>query len=200
MKLNNYFAHETAVIDEGAMIGFGTKIWHFCHVMNSAKIGQECILGQNVMVASNVEIGDSVKIQNNVSVYEGVTIEDDVFIGPSVVFTNVKNPRSFINRKNDFKGTIVQKGASIGANATIICGNTIGQYALIGAGTVVTKDVKPYSLVIGNPMQQVGWVSESGNPLNFNIGEFATCPESGQKYQLKDHQVSKLQVIILDEG
>lgn len=200
MKSNNHFAHETAVIDEGAIIGAGTKIWHFCHVMNSAKIGQSCILGQNVMVASNVEIGDCVKIQNNVSVYEGVTIEDDVFIGPSVVFTNIKNPRSFINRKSEFKTTIVKKGASIGANATILCGNTIGKYALIGAGTVVTKDVKAYSLVAGNPMKHIGWVSEFGQNLNFNINDTAKCSESGQLYRLLNNQVFNLGDNSLNEG
>lgn len=200
MKLNNYFAHETAVIDEGAVIGFGTKIWHFCHVMNSAKIGKDCILGQNVMVATNVEIGDSVKIQNNVSVYEGVTIEDDVFVGPSVVFTNIKNPRSFINRKTEFKTTIIKKGASIGANATILCGNTVGKYALIGAGTVVTKDVKAYSIVVGNPMKHIGWVSEFGQSLNFNISDTAKCSESGHLYRLLDNQVFNLGDNSLNEG
>lgn len=200
MKLNNYFAHETAVIDEGAVIGFGTKIWHFCHVMNSAKIGKDCILGQNVMVATNVEIGDSVKIQNNVSVYEGVTIEDDVFVGPSVVFTNIKNPRSFINRKTEFKTTIIKKGASIGANATILCGNTVGKYALIGAGTVVTKDVKAYSIVVGNPMKHIGWVSEFGQSLNFNISDTAKCSESGQLYRLLNNQVFNLGDNSLNEG
>lgn len=191
MKSNSYFVHETSVIDAGATIGAETKIWHFCHVMSGAKIGEKCSLGQNVMVASNVEIGNGVKIQNNVSIYEGVTLEDDVFIGPSVVFTNIKNPRSFINRKMAFKKTLVAKGASIGANATILCGNSIGEYALIGAGAVVTKDVKAYSLMIGNPMKQVGWVSEYGQVLNFNIGNFAKCPESGQLYQLSDNQVSR---------
>lgn len=200
MKLNNYFAHETAVIDEGTIIGFGTKIWHFCHVMNSARIGKDCILGQNVMVATNVEIGDNVKIQNNVSVYEGVTIEDDVFVGPSVVFTNIKNPRSFINRKTEFKTTIIKKGVSIGANATILCGNTIGKYALIGAGTVVTKDVKAYSLVVGNPMKHIGWVSEFGCNLNFNISDTAKCSESGQLYRLLNNQVFNLGDNSLNEG
>lgn len=192
MKSNSYFAHGTAVIDDGAIIGAGTKIWHFCHVMSGAKIGENCNLGQNVMIASNVEIGNGVKIQNNVSVYEGVTVGDDVFIGPSVVFTNIKNPRSFINRKNEFKKTILKKGASIGANVTVLCGNTIAQYALVGAGTVVTKNVEAYSLVLGNPMKHVGWVSEFGHTLNFDVRDIAECPESGQTYQLLNNQVFKL--------
>lgn len=200
MKSISYFAHETAVIDEGAIIGFGTKIWHFCHVMSGAKIGSDCILGQNVMVANSVEIGNNVKIQNNVSVYEGVTLKDDVFIGPSVVFTNVKNPRSFLNRKSEIKKTIIHTGVSIGANATIICGNTIAQYAFVGAGTVVSKDVRPYSLVIGNPMKHVGWVSEYGHALNFEMGEIAGCPESGQLYRLLDNQVFKLDNTSPNEG
>lgn len=195
-----YFVHETAVIDEGAKIGAGTKIWHFCHVMSAAKIGSNCILGQNVMVADHVEIGNDVKIQNNVSVYDGVTIKDDVFIGPSVVFTNVKNPRSFVNRKAEFKQTIIEKGTTIGANATILCGNYIGAYAFVGAGSVVTKDVKPYSLVVGNPATHRGWVSEYGQTLNFNVGNFATCPESGEAYQLLDNQVSKLQEVVTNES
>ncbi len=200
MKSNSYFAHETAVIDRGATIGAGAKIWHFCHVMSGAKIGENCSLGQNVMVANNVEIGNGVKIQNNVSVYEGVTVEDDVFIGPSVVFTNVKNPRSFIDRKKEFKKTIIHKGASIGANVTVLCGNTIGKYALIGAGSVVTKNVGAYSLVIGNPMKQVGWVSEFGHALDFDMGEITTCPESGQTYRLLNNQVFKLDNLISYEG
>lgn len=200
MKSNSYFAHETAVIDEGAAIGAGTKIWHFCHVMNGAKIGENCNLGQNVMIASNVEIGNGVKIQNNVSVYEGVTLEDDVFIGPSVVFTNVKNPRSFVNRKTEFKKTMIHKGASIGANVTVLCGNTIAQYALVGAGAVVTKNVAAYSMVLGNPMKHVGWVSEFGHALNFDAGEIAECPESGQTYQLLNNQVFKLDNLITNEG
>lgn len=187
-----YFAHETAIIDEGAAIGTGTKIWHFCHIMSKAKIGNNCNIGQNVMIANQVEIGNGVKVQNNVSVYEGVVLEDDVFIGPSVVFTNVKNPRSFINRKEQFVKTLVRKGASIGANATIICGNTIGNYALVGAGAVITKEVKPYSLVMGNPAEHVGWVSEYGHTLNFNVSQITACPESGEKYQLVDNQITKI--------
>ncbi|WAC41460.1 acyltransferase [Pedobacter sp. SL55] len=196
----NYFVHETAVVDEGAKIGAGTKIWHFCHIMPHAKIGSNCSLGQNVMIADQVEIGNGVKIQNNVSVYEGVMLEDDVFIGPSVVFTNVKNPRSFINRKAEFKKTVVKKGASIGANATIVCGNTIGSYAFVAAGTVITKDVKPYSLVMGNPAVHVGWVSEHGHTLNFNVSNVTQCPESGEKYQLVDNQITKLAQIGIEEN
>lgn len=188
----NYFVHETAVVDEGAKIGAGTKIWHFCHIMPQAKIGDNCSLGQNVMIADEVEIGNGVKIQNNVSVYHGVILEDDVFVGPSVVFTNVKNPRSFINRKEEFKKTIIRKGASIGANATIVCGYTVGSYAFIAAGAVVTKDVKPYSLVMGNPAVHVGWVSEYGHTLNFIVSNITQCPESGEKYQLVDNQITKI--------
>lgn len=157
-----YYAHPTAVIDDGASIGEGTKVWHFCHIMPDCKIGDNCILGQNVMIASNVVIGNGVKIQNNVSVYEGVMVEDDVFIGPSAVFTNVINPRSAINRKNEFKKTLIKKGATIGANATILCGIEIGQYAFIGAGSVVTKNVKDFALVMGNPARQTGWMTEAG--------------------------------------
>lgn len=188
----DYFVHETAVIGEEAIVGNGTKIWHFSHVMAGACIGENCILGQNVMVASKVKVGNGVKIQNNVSIYEGVQIKDDVFIGPSVVFTNVLNPRSFVNRKSEFKETIIHKAASIGANATIICGNTIGQYALIGAGSVVTKNVRAYALVVGNPAKQVAWVSEYGNKLKFNLEGIARCPEEGQIYQLANDQVCKL--------
>lgn len=190
--LNNYFAHETAVIDEGAMIGDQSKIWHFCHVMSGAKIGQRCILGQNVMIAGNVVVGDGVKIQNNVSVYEGVLIERNAFIGPSVVFTNVSTPRSFVNRKDKFLITKVGEGASIGANATIICGNSIGNFAMVGAGSVVTKNVLPYALVVGNPAKQVGWVSEFGRTLNFNVGDIALCPETKEAYQLKNNQIIKV--------
>lgn len=190
--MSKFFIHETSVIDEGAMIGAGTKIWHFSHVMAKAIIGENCILGQNVMVANNVILGKGVKIQNNVSVYDGVVVENDVFIGPSVVFTNVKVPRSFINRKDQFLKTNVGKGVTIGANATIICGIAIGAYAMIGAGAVVTKDVKAYSLVIGNPAKHVGWVSEYGIVLNFNVGEIATCSESNEKYKLVESQLIKL--------
>lgn len=188
----NYFVHETAVIDEGAQIGDGTKIWHFCHVMSSSLIGENCILGQNVMVANNVVLGNGVKVQNNVSIYNGVEIEDDVFIGPSVVFTNVKVPRSFIERKNQFSKTQIRKGATIGANATIICGISIGSYAMIGAGAVVTKDVKPYALMVGNPAKQIGWVSKRGNVLDFETSTIATCIESGEQYQVVNNHLVQL--------
>ena len=188
----DYFAHETAVIDEGSTIGKDTKIWHFSHVMPNATIGEKCNLGQNVVVSPDVILGKNVKVQNNVSIYTGVICEDDVFLGPSMVFTNVINPRSAVNRKEEFKNTLVEKGASIGANATVICGNTIGKYALIGAGAVITKEVKPYALVVGNPAQQIGWVSEYGHRLHFNDDGIATCPESKEQYQLKDDTVQKI--------
>ena len=175
-----YYAHKTAIIDEGAQIGSGTKIWHFSHVMSSAEIGENCVLGQNVFVGNRVKLGNKVKVQNNVSVYEGVVCEDDVFLGPSMVFTNVINPRSAIERKNEFKPTLVKKGASIGANTTIICGVTLGEYCMIGAGAVVTKDVKPYALMTGVPAKQTGWVSRAGNVL----GKDLICPETGEKYEL----------------
>lgn len=190
--MKNYFAHETAVLDEGCRIGDGTHIWHFTHVMAEAFVGKNCVLGQNVMVANRVTIGDNVKIQNNVSVYEGVTCEDNVFLGPSVVFTNVINPRAFIERKHEFRPTLVKKGASIGANATIVCGHTIGQYALVGAGAVVTHDVPDYALVTGNPARQTGWVSEYGCRLSFDNNGEAVCPESGQTYQLINNQVRRI--------
>lgn len=190
--MKNYFAHETAVLDEGCRIGDGTRIWHFTHVMAEAFVGKNCVLGQNVMVANRVTIGDNVKIQNNVSVYEGVTCEDNVFLGPSVVFTNVINPRAFIERKHEFRPTLVKKGASIGANATIVCGHTIGQYALVGAGAVVTHDVPDYALVTGNPARQTGWVSEYGCRLSFDNNGEAVCPESGQTYQLINNQVRRI--------
>lgn len=190
--ITSYFIHETAVIDDNVSVGKGTKIWHFSHVMSGVVIGENCILGQNVMIGAKVNIGNGVKIQNNVSVYEGLVIDDEVFIGPSVVFTNVKNPRSFLSRKNQFLQTKIEKGASIGANATIICGNKIGSYAMIGAGSVVTKDVAAYSLVVGNPAQQVGWVGEYGHILDFNAKNLATCPESNQKYRLECNQVFKI--------
>src|SRR5680860_733085 len=186
---NNYFAHETAVIDEGCDIGKGTKIWHFSHIMPNSKIGENCNIGQNVVVSPGVILGRNVKVQNNVSIYSGVICEDDVFLGPSMVFTNVINPRSAIIRKDEYQQTLVKKGASIGANATIICGNEIGEYALIGAASVVTKSVLPYALVVGNPSKQIGWVSEYGHRLNFNENGFATCEESGEKYQLKIKEV-----------
>jgi UDP-2-acetamido-3-amino-2,3-dideoxy-glucuronate N-acetyltransferase len=179
----NYFAHPTAVIDEGCGIGEGTKIWHFTHLMPGCKIGRDCILGQNVMVASNVKLGNNVKVQNNVSIYEGVICEDDVFLGPSMVFTNVINPRSAISRKHEYLQTLVRKGATIGANATIICGNEIGEYAFIGAGAVVTKPVPAYALVTGNPATQTGWMSKYGCRLEFK-NNIAVCKESGEKYPL----------------
>jgi len=182
--------HPTAVVDDGAIIGENTYIWHFCHLMPGARLGSNCILGQNVFVDNNVEIGDGVKIQNNVSVYNGVKISDKVFIGPSVVFTNVINPRSFIERKSEFKPTLIQEGATIGANSTIICGISIGRYSMIGAGAVVTRSVLPFSLVTGNPATQQGWVSEAGGKLEFKNGK-AHCPVSGNLYQLIDGNVSK---------
>ena len=181
----------SSVIDEGAQIGDGTNIWHFCHVMPTTVIGKNCNIGQNVFIDNNVVIGNGVKIQNNVSVYNGVTCEDDVFIGPSVVFTNVLNPRSAIERKNEFKKTVVRKGASIGANATIVCGNEIGQYAMIGAGAVITKPVKAYALVVGNPAKQIGWVSEYGNRLVFEERGNAICMESGEEYYLDNENLVK---------
>lgn len=191
--MNDYFAHKTAILDEGCRIGEGTRIWHFTHIMSEAVIGKNCVLGQNVMVANRVTIGDNVKIQNNVSVYEGVICEDDVFLGPSMVFTNVINPRAFIERKHEFRPTLVKKGATIGANATIVCGHTIGRYALIGAGAVVTHDVPDYALITGNPGRQAGWVSEYGCRLVFNEEGIAVCPESGQCYQLSENQVIRIE-------
>jgi UDP-2-acetamido-3-amino-2,3-dideoxy-glucuronate N-acetyltransferase len=188
----DYFAHATAVIDDHCQIGKDTKIWHFSHIMPGCIIGNGCNLGQNVVVSPDVVLGNNVKVQNNVSIYTGVICEDDVFLGPSMVFTNVINPRSAINRKNEYLKTLVKKGATIGANATVVCGNTIGEFAFIGAGTVVTKEVLPYGLVVGNPAKQVGWVSEYGHTLNFNVDGFATCKESGEKYQLKNNSVLKL--------
>lgn len=191
---NHYFAHETAVIDEGASIGAGTKIWHFSHIMPKAILGEKCNLGQNVVISPDVSLGNNVKVQNNVSIYTGVTCEDDVFLGPSMVFTNVINPRSAINRRDQYLKTHVGKGASIGANATIICGNNIGAYALIGAGAVITKSVPPYGLVVGNPASQIGWVSEYGHRLHFDKKGKATCPESQQTYRLINQQVQKIDV------
>lgn len=191
-NMADYFAHETAVIDEGCEIGKGTKIWHFSHIMPNSKIGENCNIGQNVVVSPHVILGKNVKVQNNVSIYSGVICEDDVFLGPSMVFTNVINPRSAIIRKDEYKETLVKKGASIGANATIICGNEIGEYALIGAGAVVTKPVLPYALVVGNPSKQIGWISEYGHRLNFDETGFATCVESGEKYRLINNKVQKI--------
>jgi UDP-2-acetamido-3-amino-2,3-dideoxy-glucuronate N-acetyltransferase len=184
------FIHPTAVIDEGAQIGAGTRIWHFSHLMPGCILGEKCNIGQNVYIDKNVVIGNRVKIQNNVSVYNGVTLEDDVFIGPSAVFTNVINPRSFIERKDEFRRTIVRKGASIGANATIVCGIEIGSYAMIGAGAVITKDVPAYGLLVGNPAVRTGWVSEAGHKLAFDINGFAHCPGSDQTYLLQNETVS----------
>ena len=186
-----YFAHETAVIDEGCTIGKGTKIWHFSHIMSHCMIGENCNIGQNVVVSPDVVLGRNVKVQNNVSIYTGVTCEEDVFLGPSMVFTNIINPRSHIIRKEQYSRTLVRKGASIGANATIVCGNEIGEYAFIGAGAVVTKNVMPYALIVGNPGRHVGWMSEYGHRLEFGEGGIAECPESHEKYQLKDGKVSK---------
>jgi len=188
----NYFAHETAVIDEGCEIGNGTKIWHFSHIMSGCSIGECCNIGQNVVISPYVKLGRNVKIQNNVSVYTGVVCEDDVFLGPSMVFTNVINPRSHVSRKNEYAKTLVRKGASIGANATVVCGTEIGKYALIGAGAVVTKSVKPYALVIGNPARQTGWVSEYGHKLHFNEQGIAFCPETNQQYQLNEGEVKRI--------
>lgn len=185
----SYFKHSSAIIDEGAQIGSKTKVWHFSHIMGTATVGDSCILGQNVFVGSNVRIGNRVKIQNNVSVYSGVEVEDDVFIGPSAVFTNVLEPRSFIEQK-DFATTQVGKGVSIGANATVVCGNNLGAYALIGAGSVVTKHVAPYALVMGVPAKQVGWVSKAGVQLQFDQDGMATCSKSGQRYSLTDSGVA----------
>ena len=192
MTTNSYFAHETAVIDTDCTIGSGTKIWHFCHVMPNSSIGDRCNLGQNVVVSPNVILGNNVKVQNNVSIYTGVICEDDVFLGPSMVFTNIVNPRSAIIRRDAYATTLVKKGASIGANSTIICGNTIGEFALIGAGAVVTKNVAPYALVVGNPSKQIGWVSEYGHRLEFDEKGVAICKESQEKYQLKDDNVIKI--------
>lgn len=188
----DYFAHETAVIDEGCEIGAGTKIWHFSHVMKNAKIGEKCSFGQNVVVSPDVVLGNNVKVQNNVSIYTGVICEDDVFLGPSMVFTNISNPRSAIVRRDQYEQTLVKKGASIGANATIVCGHTIGEYAFIGAGAVVTKNVKPYALIVGNPGRQVGWMSEYGHKLNFDENNIAVCPESKEKYKLENDEVMKI--------
>ena len=188
----DYFAHETAVIDEGASIGKDSKIWHFTHVMPDSILGEKCNLGQNVVVSPGVKLGNNVKVQNNVSIYTGVICEDDVFLGPSMVFTNIVNPRSAIIRRDQYVETLVKKGASIGANATIVCGNSIGEYALIGAGAVVTKDVKPYALVVGNPSKQIGWVSEYGHRLDFDSEGSATCIESGEVYTLENDEVRKV--------
>jgi UDP-2-acetamido-3-amino-2,3-dideoxy-glucuronate N-acetyltransferase len=192
MGVKEYFAHETAVVDEGCEIGKGTKIWHFSHIMTGAKIGENCNLGQNVLVSSDVILGKNVKVQNNVSIYTGVICEDDVFLGPSMVFTNIMNPRSGVIRHDQYIRTVVRKGATIGANATILCGSEIGEYGFIGAGSVVTKNVRPYSLVVGNPARHVGWMSEYGHRLFFDDQGIAVCPESKEKYKLSDGQVIKI--------
>ena len=188
-----YFAHETAAIDEGCTIGKGTRIWHFSHVMPGARIGENCNIGQNVVVSPRVVLGNNVKVQNNVSIYTGVICEDDVFLGPSMVFTNIVNPRSAIVRKDSYVQTLVKKGATIGANATIICGHNIGEYAFIGAGAVVTREVLPYALVMGNPAKQAGWMSEYGHRLKFDGQGLAVCPESKEIYMFKDNRVKKLE-------
>ena len=190
--MEDYKAHETAVIDEGCTIGRGCRIWHFSHIMTGSRLGERCNLGQNVVVSPGVILGNNVKVQNNVSIYTGVICEDDVFLGPSMVFTNIVNPRSAVVRRDQYVETRVGQGASIGANATIICGNNIGKYAFIGAGAVVTKDVKAYSLVIGNPARHTGWMSEYGHRLVFNEDNIAICPESGEKYRLEGNEVTKI--------
>jgi len=188
----SYYKHESSYVDEGCQIGDGTKIWHFSHIMSNCKIGKDCNIGQNVVISPDVILGNNVKIQNNVSVYTGVIAEDDVFMGPSMVFTNVINPRSHVSRKDEYKTTILKKGCSIGANATIVCGHTIGEYALIGAGTVVAKDIKPFALMAGNPMHQLGWVSENGQKLQFDEHGVAVCPVTGQKYKLENGSVCRI--------
>ncbi len=193
MSEKNYFAHETAVIDDGSEIGNGVRIWHFSHIMPGCKIGEDCNIGQNVVVSPDVVLGRNVKVQNNVSIYTGVICEDDVFLGPSMVFTNVVNPRSAIKRRHQYLETNVRRGASIGANATIICGNEIGEFAFIGAGAVITKPVPAYALVVGNPAKQIGWMSEYGHRLEFADDGFAKCPESGETYQLANGRVSKVE-------
>jgi UDP-2-acetamido-3-amino-2,3-dideoxy-glucuronate N-acetyltransferase len=192
MSNKEYFAHETSVIDEGCEIGAGTKIWHFTHIMSGCRIGRNCNLGQNVVVSPEVVLGDNVKVQNNVSIYTGVICEDNVFLGPSMVFTNVTNPRSNVNRRGQYEKTMVRKGATIGANATIVCGITLGEFCFIGAGAVVTKDVPPYALMIGNPARQSGWMSEYGHRLHFDDAGNAACPESGEKYILANGTLKKL--------
>lgn len=193
MSKPSYFVHPSAIVDDGCEIGEGAKIWHFSHIMPGCKIGAGCSLGQNVVVSPNVVLGKNVKVQNNVSIYEGVICEDDVFLGPSMVFTNVTNPRSAISRKHEYKQTLVRKGATVGANATVVCGNGIGEYAFVGAGAVITKPVAAYALVVGNPARQTGWMSEHGYRLQFDKNGLAQCPESGARYQLTNGIVTKLQ-------
>ncbi len=190
--MKNYTAHESAYIDEGCEIGEGTKIWHFSHIMSNCKLGKGCNIGQNVVISPDVVLGDNVKVQNNVSIYTGVTCESDVFLGPSMVFTNVINPRSAVNRKSEYAKTHVGKGASIGANATIVCGHDIGEYAFIGAGAVITKTVPAYALMVGNPARQIGWMSEHGEKLKFDAFGKATCEATGEQYELKNNEVRKL--------
>lgn len=192
--MEDFFAHESAVIDDEVEIGSGTKIWHFSHIMSGCKIGTNCNLGQNVVVSPDVILGNNVKVQNNVSIYTGVICEDDVFLGPSMVFTNVINPRSAVIRRDEYMRTVVEKGATIGANATIVCGNNIGKFAFIGAGAVVTREVKPYALVVGNPSKQIGWMSEFGHRLEFDSGGIAICPESGDRYRLNEEMVTKTEL------
>ena len=192
MNDKKYFSHESAIIDEGCVIGENTKIWHFSHLMIDSVVGENCNIGQNVVISPDVILGNNVKVQNNVSIYTGVICQDDVFLGPSMVFTNVINPRSAVIRKNDYLQTIVGEGASIGANATIVCGNNIGKFAFIGAGAVVTKEVLDYSLVVGNPAKHIGWVSEYGHRLKFNDNGIATCPESSQEYLLEKNKIKRL--------
>ena len=192
MKEKKYFSHETAIIDEGCLIGKNTKIWHFSHLMTNSVVGENCNIGQNVVISPDVILGRNVKVQNNVSIYTGVICEDDVFLGPSMVFTNIINPRSAVNRRNDYMSTIVKKGASIGANATIVCGNDIGKFSFIGAGAVVTKEVLDYSLVVGNPSKPIGWVSEYGHKLKFNKNGIGICIESNQEYILQKNRVKRI--------
>src|SRR3954454_16231066 len=192
MQVSNYFAHETAIIDTPCSIGNDTKVWHFSHIMSDCTIGERCNIGQNVVISSGVILGNNVKIQNNVSIYEGVTCDDDVFLGPSMVFTNVTNPRSAVNRRGQYLKTHVGKGATIGANATIVCGHNIGEYAFIGAGAVVTKEIPPYALVVGNPAKQIGWMSEYGHKLHFDAKGIAVCPESKQEYLLEGKSVKRI--------
>ena len=191
--MSEFYFHPSAVIDEGVSVGEGTRIWHWCHIMNGVTIGKNCNIGENAFIESGVVLGDNVKVKNNVALYTGITCEDDVFLGPSMVFTNVINPRAFIDRKKEFRPTLVRQGATIGANATIVCGHTIGRYAMIGAGAVVTRDVPDYALVTGLPACQTGWVSECGCRLQFGSNGQAVCPESGQKYQLCNHQVKRIE-------
>ena len=192
MNNQEYFAHESAIVDQPCTIGNGTKIWHFSHIMANCSLGENCNVGQNVVISPDVHLGKNVKVQNNVSIYTGVNCEDDVFLGPSMVFTNVINPRSAVNRKSEYMRTTVRQGASIGANATIVCGNDIGKFAFIGAGAVVVKEIKPYALVVGNPSKQIGWISEFGHRLDFDKNGMAVCPESNEKYELKNDLVHKI--------